>query len=104
MVELFAEHGADHADVVRAVCQVRHVVGKLHAGLSVALKFARAGPNFGGWFDKGKAQVLAHRLWKRLSFPLLQLWFRIEQIDLAWGTFHEKEDDVPRAWRKMRCL
>src|SRR5262249_12605180 len=49
-------------------------------------------------------QVFGQRAWQRLAMPLLQLWFRIEQIELAWRAFHIKKDDVFRLRREMRRL
>jgi hypothetical protein len=66
-------------------------------------KLARGSHQDGGFFfDKCETHVLGQRLGQRLSIEFIQLRFRVKEIQLAWGTFHENENAVLGTGRKMR--
>ncbi len=105
MIELVGVHRAHHEQVVRDRAEVRQQVAEIHPALAVFFERAlRAHQPRRFFFDESEAHFFQQRIGQRLAVELVELWLRIEEIELARRAFHEDENAVLRLRREVRPL
>src|SRR5207237_5201377 len=103
MIERFGMHGPDQSDLVDARADLRESRGNLNARFSVTLKFVRAAEQHRAVFlQKSETNVFREGVGQFFAVHLVQLWFWIEQIDLAGASLHEQKNALLRFRREMR--
>src|SRR5262245_24982352 len=92
MIERLGSHRANQANVISDRGDMRNIIGKLRARLSIAFELARACEHRRGGLDECQVEVLGERGWQRFTVLPLQFRFWVIEVDLARPAFHKEED------------
>ncbi len=93
MIELLAVHASHHQQIVRHRAQMRQDIAELHPALPVLLELPIAAHQHRRvGLNERETRLVQNRLRQALPVHLLQLWLRIEEIQLRRRARHEDRD------------
>ena len=103
MVEDVGGHAAQPGDLVDDLAVVRQHLAEVHAALAVAAELSGRAEQRLIALEEGEAPALHQARRRRLAAELVELWFVLEQLQLARCASHVQVDDTLRS-RQLRRL